>query len=84
VVDWPGLIVGVAVGLFAFYWIIRLAVRHANMDATALTIRQAVRQGIVVEMERTIRQAVREGVLDATEHSDRPRQLSTTATIACI
>jgi hypothetical protein len=71
VADWPGLLVGVPAGLVALYWIIRLAVRHGNVDATALTIRQAVRQGIVAEMERTIRQAVREGVSDATEHPER-------------
>ncbi len=61
---------GIAVGLFALYWITRLAVRHGNRDATARAIREVVRQGILVEVERTIRQAVREGVLDATEHSD--------------
>jgi hypothetical protein len=77
---WPGSAAAIAVGLFALYWIIRLAVRHGNMDATARTIKQAVREGIVGEMERTVRIAVRKGVLDATEHPDRPRQLSSEAT----
>jgi hypothetical protein len=74
VADWPGSAAGIAVGLFALYWVIRLAVRHGNMDATARTIKQVVRQGILGETKRTIRQAVRDGVLDATEHTDRPRQ----------
>jgi hypothetical protein len=76
VADWPGSGAGIAVGLFAVYWIIRLAVRHGNMDATALTIKLAVREGILVDIERTIRKAVREGVLDAREHPDRQRPLS--------